>query len=261
MGKEPEVRYRKHTFLQLWKWPSCGWRFFKKHPLLWLVTALCFMLVAMTVGMIPIIGAVLVMFISPIVLASALLWLASPDKQKRRRQKSKAKTFFSRLERTLYGAMRVQENIVPVLILGAFLAVSTIIIQIIGHLIAGPMFPSLAAVTDLSLALAARVVVAKFVVLSLYYFIGMWVLYAIPMIILDDIMLPTAVMKSFRGILINSIGLFTLYFATLTPLILWSFFFSTASLIGFTGFLLLGTGLLSVFISAAYCGYKLTYYQ
>jgi len=261
MGKEPEVKYRKHTFQQLWKWPSCGWRFFNKHPLLWLVTALCFMLVAMTIGMIPIIGEVLVMFIAPTVLASSLLWLASPDKQKRRRKKSKSNNFLSRLENTLYGAMKVQENIVPLLILGAFLAVSTIIIQIIGHLIAGPMFPSLAAVTDLSLALAARVVLAKFAVLSLYYFIGMWVLYAVPMIILDDIMLPTAVMKSFRGILVNSLGLFALYLATLTPLMIWSFLFSTASLIGFAGFLLIGTALLPVVINSVYCGYKLTYYQ
>ena len=261
MGKEPEVKYRKHTFQQLWKWPSCGWRFFRKHPLLWLVTALCFMLVAMTIGMIPIIGEVLVMFVSPIVLASALLWLASPDKQKPRKQKSKVMKFLSRLENTLLGAMKVQENIVPLLIIGAFLAVSTIVIQIIGHLIAGPMFPSLAAVTDLSLALATRVVLAKFVVLSLYYFIGMWVLYAIPMIILDDIMLPTAVMKSFRGILANSPGLFALYLTTLTPLIIWNFLFSASNLIGFAGFLLIGTALLAVVVNSLYCGYKLTYYQ
>lgn len=259
MGKKAEIKYRKLSFQQLWKWPGCGWRLFKKQPVLWVATALCFMLVAMTIGMVPVVGSLLVMFVSPIVFASSMLWLASPDMQKKR--KSKIKTFFSHLQRTLYGAMTIKENIAPLLILGTFLAVSSVIIQIIGHLVAGSMFPALAHIPDLSPALVVRVLSAKLVVLVLQYFIGMWVFYAIPIIILDDVILPTAVLKSFRGILVNSLGIIGLYFATLAPLILWSFFFSTSNITGFIGFLVIGTGLLSVFINSAYCGYKLTYYQ
>lgn len=259
MGKEAAIKIRKLSFQQLWKWPSCGWRFFKKHPVLWITTALTFMLLAMTIGMVPVIGNVLVMLIAPLIYASSMLWLASPDLQKKRR--NKLKTFSTHLQQTLFGAIKIQENIAPLLILGVFLAVSSVIIQIIGHLVAGSMFPALAALPDLTSAQIVRVLSAKFVVLMLQYFIGMWVFYAIPIIILDDVILPEAVLKSFRGILANSLGIIGLYFATLTPLIIWSFFFSTASLTGFIGFLIIGTGLLAVFINSAYCGYKLTYYQ
>jgi hypothetical protein len=210
----------------------------------------------MLLGKIPIVGQVLVMFISPIVLASCLLWLASPDQHKNR-----AKGLIARLQQTLFGALKVQENIVPLLIFGVFLAVCGVVIQIIGHLVAGPLFPSLVAVPDLAPAQIVRVLSAKLLVLLLQYFVAMWVFYATPIIILDDVVLPRAAMKSFRGILVNSLGILGLYFATLAPLILWSLFFSTADPIGFAGFLIIGTGLLSVFINSAYCGYKLIYYQ
>jgi hypothetical protein len=256
MGKEATIKYRKLSFQQLWKWPSCGWRFFKKQPILWVLTALIYMLVAMSVGMIPVVGSILVMLISPIVFASSMQWLASPELQKKYK-----KRFFDQLQQTLYGALKIQENIVPVLILGVFLAVSNVIIQIIGHLIAGSLFPSLAALPDLASAQIISVLSAKLFILISQFFIGMWVFYAIPIIILDDIILPEAVMKSFKGILANLLGILGLYFATLAPLILWSFFFSTANPIGFAGFLIIGTCMLSIFINSAYCGYKLTYYR
>lgn len=255
MGKNSEIKYRKLSFQQLWKWPACGWRFFKKRPVVWVITSLTYMLIATSLGMVPIVGSVLVMLLSPFIFASSLNWLANPELQTSKHSLPK------NLQQTLTGAIQVQENIIPLLMLGVFLAVCSVVIGIIGHLIAGPLFPELAVVPSLAGPQVVNILLAKLAVLAMQFFVGMWVFYAIPLIILEDVMLPTAVMKSFRGILTNLLGILALFFATLVPLIIWSFFYLTSNLIGFVGFVLIGTAILSVFINSAYCGYKLTYYQ
>lgn len=257
---------RRFDIKKTLKWWSSGWRFFKRNPVVWTAAAFVFVLFTLTVGQIPILGEIIVLGVTPIVYASAMMLIAqltapaaSAGEQAARLREAKKKNTGQLIGDALIGAVKVRENIVPLLVFSAFLMVIGVVGQIISHLIAGPVLPVLSGLLDIGSASIPRVLGAKLTLLAIHILMALVLFYSIPFLVVDNRILPRALKWGIRGALANAPSLAVLMLTFIAPLIIVSLIFPVSDIRGFAATLVIGTGLAAVFVNSCYCGFKLTF--
>jgi len=127
-----DYRIRPFTAAQATQWAASGWRMWRRRPLAITGPVAVFVLFAMLLRLIPVIGDVVLLLLLPSVLASCLIEIHILAQTAGRRPGRRKVTFAERLtdlQRVLFGAWKKPENIFPLALIGFVL----VVIGLIGY--------------------------------------------------------------------------------------------------------------------------------
>ncbi len=237
---------------------QCGWRFGKKNILPWMLAAMLFMVLALLLFRIPIIGKLLLLFVIPIAYASGLLVISQFAKGKHKLNKT-FKDNVSLALTILAGIVTRGEKVIPIIFLGAAMLLMGLLLEILGHLLGGTSFFSATVMVDAGLVGGLRLLGIETLLLVFYFFIAVAAFYAIPLTLFEDMTLVDALIMSFKAWLKNGYPFSIHIIMYALPFIVFNILLPATDIAGFIVLLILGILLLPLFMHSTYCSYNLMY--
>ncbi len=150
------MQIKKLNARQGWAWINAGWRLFEKDHALWLAMALVYLVIAIVLDQIPFIGYLLLILITPIFAAGALLASGELDAEPVSRPgfelnfpgwKDNLTTLFARALKQLFRVFYDPEKTLAVMVVATLTLGAAVIIQILAQLlkVGGAALPAMAA--------------------------------------------------------------------------------------------------------------------
>jgi hypothetical protein len=141
---------------QGWAWINAGWRLFQKDHALWLAMALVYLVMVIAFDQVPFIGYLLLILITPIFAAGALLVSGELDADPTSRRgleqnlagwKDKLKRLFARALKQLFRVFHDPEKTLAVMVVATLALGAAVMIQILAQLlkVGGAALPAMAA--------------------------------------------------------------------------------------------------------------------
>jgi hypothetical protein len=253
-------------------WIRCGADIVRRDAAHWLGMTLIYFVIGLALKQIPFVGDLLVILITPLLLAGVLLYLrersAAPAGADAAAPVPAEPAPASRswLERLLLGPARTlfqvtgrEEYLFPaiiVCILGLGLIMVTGILEYLltgGSIISGLAASSLAAPLTVGLAFRMLVLVVLYVLLAMALF------FVLPLSLFEGLPPMTAVAESFRACRYNPAALGGFAGVFLVPCILIMYVFALWHWLGYVLVFTVGLVALPAFVAGAWCSYRALY--
>jgi hypothetical protein len=252
------MQVKKLSGNQTRMWIGCGWRLFAKARTGWLGMALIYLVLAMVFEQIPFIGYLLLVLLTPMLVAGAIQFTAALDGDTDARDLSpehlgwadKLKAFFGRATKQLLQIFNDPETMLSVMVVATLTLGAAVIVQILAQLlkVGGAALPALAA-GSVGPQIWLPALVSLLVVSLLKLVLALIMLYAVHLVVLKQQSPLAALEHAANACLGNPMPVGGLALALVVPLIV-------ASTIGSIGEFVIGLLVLPVLVTSAYCSYK-----
>lgn len=249
---------RSFTVRQGLQWLGCGWRFWKKDLVLWWLVSLTYVLLAIALTRVPVIGLLLVYFITPILAASSMLTM-----QKMRAGKfdpeSKPHSLGTKLGLCLFSIFNELDKILVILGLGAICLALGIVIQIVGQAIGGSALLSPVGLLEMGPEAALRVVSSYVVMDILSAFVLIVLALALPLYVAGK-EVGASLTAAISGFKTNLLPLLLFSVILLVPLFAIALAMQVSFLIGAPLALVVSSICIALFLNSIYCIFKLMFH-
>jgi uncharacterized membrane protein len=222
-------------------WYTCGWQLFRRYPVIWIVIFLILALLNLILVLVPVVGQLTLVLVGPVFLGGLYHAAKTVDDGARLDIKMLFKGFVDKPKTS------------SLLILGAMMLAATIVLTLIAaSLLGGSLVTSYVSGSDIAAKISAGVgtILGLSVLLLLESLIIMVVVYAVPLIMLDDVTPIEAVKSSFSACLVN-----------IVPLLLFGVIYLVLAFLAAIPFFLGYLVLVPVALCAAYCSYKSVFHS
>lgn len=252
-------------------WINCGWHMVRHDRELWLGMAVIYLLLAYLLRLIPFMGDLVLVLLTPLLLAGALLTararearhagIAPPGSAPAAGApwRRYLDDYLRLPARHLFQIFRHEDKIVAAVLVAILTLGLVMLAKIAEYLLVGGS--ALAGLNPAELAAAARpaTLLGLLVATTLYVALTMGLFYLVPLTMLGDMPPMAAIAESFSACVRNALplALFTTAFFLLYALIAAAF--GLAHWLGYLLVFSLGPVALSVFVAGVYCSYKNLY--
>lgn len=255
------------TASQGWAWVVQGFALFRARPLLWLAMTTVYLAIAMVLGLIPFIGWLILVLLSPPLLLGSLSVAKAVHSQTLADQVLPAapslqswaiyvRDFFKAAAHKLFAGFSWEEKLLPVMVMSTLLLGGVIAIRILAQLlrVGGAALPSMLSGVGPSVWLTA--LLGLVVVLGLYAVLLMAFVYTVPLILFRGSHPLPAIESSFVAASENwkAFGIFVTVFSLAGELAR-VLFLSLSFPYDYLAFLALGMVLLPVLVGSLYASY------
>ena len=247
-----------------WSWISGGWDLLRKDWMLWGGMTFIYMLIALALKMIPFIGVLILILISPTMLAGVLHGAHDLEAQARGasgRSARGARGHLHRAIRQLFGGFTLESELLPVMVISTLTLSAAVVIEILAQLlkVGGPALPAMLA-GSVGPAIWLPALISLLIILVLQVALIMAIFYAVPLVLFKKEYPLSAIEKSFSACMHNALPLvvFGLPFAiisTVADLLYFALDFPKDYLVLFV----LGLITLPFFVSGLYRSYEDTF--
>ncbi len=259
------MEVRRFTTKQGVQWIKCGWRLGKKRLMTWLITGFLLTLSVLLLGYIPVVGEVVSAFLFPIILCSSILVADSfnnPEGTKLDTGSKRTRGFMASIrymKHMLFSAFKLEDRILGMMGMAAGMMVFGIVVKILMQLVGGSAINAQAHFWQLSGSQFVSLLSANIVAYILYLILAMSFFYALPLFMLREYDLSSAIKLSLKAVMKNFIP-FVAYMVTLaSPLIIAIVIAGISELAGFVAMLMAGTLVWVLFLNSMYCSYRLSF--
>lgn len=242
-------------------WIAGGWRLMRGDWMLWIMMTFIYMVIAIGLKMIPFIGVLILILISPIVLAGVLIGAQNLEAGMRGEASGTARGARGHLHRAirqLFSGFLQEDQLLPIMVISTLTLSGAVIIEILAQLlkVGGPALPAMLA-GSVGPAIWLPALVSLVIVLVLQIALVMAVFYAVPLVLFRKEYPLSAIEKSFRACVQNALPLlvFGLPFAvvsTVADVLYFALDFPKDYLVLFV----LGMFALPFFVSGLYRSYE-----
>lgn len=241
-----------------WRWARAGFAELRQAPPFWLGMAIVYLLPAAIVSRIPFAGPLLVLLLSPMLLAGALL-ASMDEKREPASTQTEIERWLYQPGRALLSALTDEKRVYPTVLLGIVTVGFVVLMFIVEHLFGLGSIRSLFAATAHHAAPLWSIALGLLGAAILHVLLLMGLLYAAHRTVLDNRDPMTAITDSFAVCMRQPFAVLALAgpFALLYLIIIVAFGIS-----GLLGYLLLFTaGLIALpaFVAATVCSYRELY--
>ncbi len=222
-------------------WYTCGWQLFQRYPVLWILIFLILALLNLMLALIPVVGQLALVLVGPVFLGG--LYHAAKTVEDGGRLAIKM----------LFSGFGDKPKTSSLLILGAMMLAATIVLTLIAaSLLGGSLMTGYVSGSDVAAKISAGVgtILGLLVLLSLEGLFIMVMVYAVPLVMLDDVTPIDAVKSSFNACLIN-----------IVPFLLFGVIYLVLAFLAAIPFFLGYLVLIPVTLCAAYCSYKSVFHS
>lgn len=254
---------------QAWSWVRCGWKEVRRDQALWFSMALMYLVLGMVLFLIPFIGRLILVLLSPMLLAGPLMiaHINAPGQRGRPAPKppgdyappasQQAQDTVRRAFNQLLAAFNDQDRLLPIIIVSTLMLATVVIIQILEILlkIDGPALRAMFA-GSIGPSVWLPALLALAVVLGLKLVAAMGMMYAVPLMLFRDASPVTAIEDSVTAAshnlwptvayLLGFLGL-----SVALELVYW-----IQPLLGYLLLLVVGMVAVPVFVAGLYCAYR-----
>jgi len=254
-------------------WITSGARFFRQNLGLWIVVSALYLAAAMALLTAPIIGPVLLLFVGTVLFAASLVMadqLAREIKQRERRERegrtprraAAPQSRLARLRDTLraaYAKLLQDERLITLFELCVIVVALGFVVLLVGQGIGGGLLYAPGRALDGGAMTTTRLVLAYLAMFVLGGVGLMALVYAVPLSLMDDVSIGTALKAGFFGVLTNFNAVAMSLLALATPVALaiaLSYWLSVHPLLVWA---VAGPLLLPLAINTAYCSYRLIF--
>lgn len=258
------------TASQGWAWVVQGFVLFRARPLLWLAMTTVYLAVAMILGLIPFIGWLILVLLTPPLLLGSLsiakavhdqtlaadVLPAAPSSQNFQSWAIYVRDFFKAAASKLFAGFSSDEKLLPVMVMSTLLLGGVIVIRILAQLlrVGGAALPSMLSGVGPSVWLTA--LLGLIVVLGLYALLLMAFVYTVPLILFRGSHPLPAIESSFVAASDNwkAFAVFVTVFS-LAGEVARALFLYLSFPYDYLAFLAIGMGLLPVLVGGLYASY------
>lgn len=196
-------RIRPFTAAQATQWVASGWRMWRRRPLAATGPVAVFVLFAMLLRLIPVIGDVLLLLLLPSALASYLIEIhvltqiaAGPPA----RRKVSFAQWLADLQRALFGAWNKPENIFPLVLIGFVLVVIGLVAYALLTGVGGQVVVSPYGFFEFTPPQMGQFLLAYGLVVLLWLGVAAILLWTVPLFAIHDVPLAGALVLGWRGL-------------------------------------------------------------
>jgi hypothetical protein len=195
-------RIRPFTAGQATQWVSSGWRMWRRRPLAATGPVAVFVLFAMLLRLIPVIGDVVLLLLLPSALASYLIEIHVLTQTASRpgRHKVTLAQRLAGLQRVLFGAWNRPENIFPLVLTGFVLVVIGLIAYALLAGVGGQVVVSPYGFFEFTPAQMGQFLLAYGIVVLLWLGVAAALLWTVPLFAIHDVALVEALALGLRGL-------------------------------------------------------------
>ncbi|MFV1996705.1 MAG: hypothetical protein ACC641_01715 [Acidiferrobacterales bacterium] len=252
------MNIRSFNVRQGMQWLSCGWRFWKKDLTLWWLLGLIYVVIVIVLTRVPIIGLLLVYFITPILGASSILAM-----QKMRsgniEPSAKPQTLGAKLAAALFSVFGEVDKILVIVGLGTVCLALGMVIQIVGQAIGGSALLSPSGLLELGAEAAMRVISAQLVMDVLISVVVIILALAIPLYVSGK-GISESLNGAMTGLTRNIIPIVVFSVILLAPIFTFGLLMQVSFYIGAALVLLISSALIALYLNSIYCVSKLMFH-
>jgi hypothetical protein len=255
-------RIRPFTTGQASRWVSSGWRLWRRRPLAVTGPVAVFVLFAMLLRLIPVIGDVVLLLLLPSVMASYLIEihiLTQTAGGRAGRGKITWRQYLTDLQRVLFGAWNKPENIFPLVIIGFVLVVIGLIAYALLAGVGGQVVVSPYGFFELTPPQMGQLLLAYGLVVLLWLAIAAVLLWTLPLFAIHDVALVAALVLGLRGLRHNGAAVAVLLAVTAAMLLPAAMLRLWSPLAGAVALWLLATAASMLMVFSAYCSFRLVF--
>lgn len=249
-------------------WIACGWNQVRHNPELWLGMALVYFLIALALKLIPFMGNLVLILISPLLLAGALTAARAnpapgspPPAAAARSEKLRyvLSRYLQQPARQLFQLCTREDKVFSLIIVCILALGLVMVVGIAEYLLTGGSIISGLTSSKLAAPLRPMFVIGMVIVVTLYVLLAMSVFFVVPLTLFQDREPMAALAESFLACHRNALAL--LLFATLffLPYLAILLVFSVSHWLGYLLSFSVGFLLLPTFIAGSYCSYQALY--
>jgi len=226
------VSINKTELRNVRSWLKSGWLLVQQDILLWMGMAAIYLITAIIFSFVPLVGALFVVLITPILFAGALSAAEAFGhmiKHKMNEGKFKRPPLFyakftlrgiRQLPNILFKILKDPELIFPMSFLSMFILAAVVGIKISGLIVTGGSSATGFDIFNQGFMRGFQVLLSGAILLAAYYLLTMFVFFAVHRVVLAKEMFLSAFMTSFRACLKNIVPLTVLGLIFIVPLIL-----------------------------------------
>lgn len=252
------MNVRNFNIRQGLQWMNCGWRFWKKELQLWWLLGLIYVVMAIVLTRIPVIGLLLVYFITPILGASCMLAM-----QKMRTGNidaaDKPQTLAAKITAALFSIFSELDKVLVIIGLSTICLVLGMVIQLVGQAVGGSAMLSPAGLLDLGAEAALRVISAHVVMNALTSLIIIVLALALPLYVSGK-SIGDSLTGAMRGFTKNIVPIAIYALILLGPIFGIALIMQASFFIGAPLALIISSALLALLLNSSYCIFKLMYH-
>lgn len=252
------MKVRSFNIRQGVQWINCGWRFWKKDLLLWWLLGLIYVVFAIVLTRIPVIGLLLVYFATPILGASTMLAM-----QKMRagnvEASAKPRTLGAQLTAALLSIFGEIDKILVIIGLGTVCLILGMVIQLVGQAVGGSAMLSPSGLLELGAEAALRVISAHLVMDLLISLMAIILALALPLYVSGK-SIGRSLTGAMAGFTRNIVPIAIFAAILLVPVFAIALIMQASFLIGAPLALLFSSALLALFLNSFYCINKLMFH-
>ena len=246
-------RIWKHLRIGL-KWIIGGWRLFMRNP--WTLGGMGFS-TAMLIGVIspiPLVGALLMALLAPLLLASAYLAIDAVYKQKMALPAALRQPALQQSPRQLVAVLRHEARLLPIMVACIYSLVVVLLINLLVRLLLGEVW--VANWSNLDLAAHLGMIAAALLIFTLYVLLGASLIYALPLAFLRDDPLIPSLVRSLKASRHFVVALLVLLGLLLTPFLMGAIVCLLSLWASYVVTFILDAVILPVVATSRYCSYR-----
>jgi hypothetical protein len=258
-------------------WLACGFAAVERNTEHWVGMTLTYFAIAVGLKLIPFVGDLLLILITPLLLAGALVSARaqsevvptpetvseplSPGRAAWQAHDWKRLVDVTLLApaRALFQIFGREEYLFPAIFLCILTLGTVMVVGIMEYLLTGGSIISGLAASSLSAPLSTVLVLRMLVLVALYIVLAMALLYLVPLTLFDGLTPMAAMAESFTACRHNAGALLWFFGAFLVPCIVILYVFALWHIAGYVLVFTLGLLAMPVFVAGAWCSYRTLY--
>jgi hypothetical protein len=250
----------KGPMAQTTDWVSCGWQRVQQQKPLWFGTTAVYFILAFLLKLIPFMGNLVLVLITPMLLGGFLLAVQTPAIPAAPATDFLAmfRAYLVEPGRGLFQIFSNAEKIFPTTLLCIITLGLVLLVISAGYIAVGGSMISGLTATDLHTT-KIPLLLGMLVMSVLHLLLAMGLLYSVPLTLLDNRLPLDAITESFTTCARNTLALACLGIVFFLPYVLIVMAFNHGHWLGYLLLLSLGFVTVPVFIASVYCSY-LTFY-
>jgi len=250
----------KGPLAQTAAWVSCGWQRVQQQKPLWFGTTAVYFILAFLLKLIPFMGNLVLILITPMLLGGFLLAVRAPATPTAPVTEFPAlfRTYLIEPGRVLFQIFSNGEKIFPATLLCIITLGLVLLVISAGYLAVGGSMISGLTAADLH-ATKTPLLLGMLVMSVLHLLLAMGLLYSVPLTLLDNRLPLDAITESFSTCAHNALSLAFLGIMFFIPYVLIVMAFNHAHWLGYLILLSLGFVTVPMFVASVYCSYLAFY--
>lgn len=256
----------RHAF----HWIGCGWRFWRRNPVVWLLVGLAYVLFAALMTRLPYFGILLALLVTPVLGASCLLTVHQQVTQPRARSAVVAargaavQARLGRLFRDWLGALfrccTIEDKLLGLMGIGFGTMIAGVLIKVVTYNIGGTSVYASVSLLDMGMVQGLRTVVAYCVMFLFYMALIAVSIHMLGLYVIQNTPLSTAVVYGLQACRRNSLPCLAMVSTLVLPVMFAGLALDAAVYGSLVLLVVVGLVAIPLFINSAYCSYRVTYY-